>query len=86
MATNSWPFLLPSISVMNKKPSNTKYWLTLTGIAVQMGVIIYLGAAGGGWLDEKYSDGKNTYTVLLTLLAVAISMYLVVRQTKNLNP
>ena len=50
-----------------------------------MGVIIYLGAAGGRWLDEQYSDGKNAYTVILTLAAVAISMYLVVRQTKNLN-
>ena len=71
---------------MEKKPTDTKYWLTLTGIAVQMGVIIYLGAAGGGWLDEQYSEGGNTYTVVLTLIAVAISMYLVVRQTKNLNP
>ena len=71
---------------MAKKPTDTKYWLTLTGIAVQMGVIIYLGAAGGGWLDEQYSEGGNTYTVVLTLIAVAISMYLVVRQTKNLNP
>lgn len=71
---------------MDKKKNNSKYWLTLTGIAVQMGVIIYLGAAGGRWLDGEYAEGKNTYTVILTLLAVAISMYLVVRQTKNLHP
>lgn len=50
-----------------------------------MGVIIYLGAWGGKSLDEKYSDGANTYTIILTLAAVAVSMYLVVRQTKNLH-
>jgi len=67
------------------KKSKRNYWLSLTGIAVQMGVLIYLGAWGGKSLDEKYSDGANTYTIILTLAAVAISMYLVVRQTKNLH-
>ena len=65
-----------------KKPN---LWLSLSGIAIQMGVIIYLGAWGGKKLDEVYSEGGNTYTVILTLLAVAIAMYLVVRQTKNLH-
>ena len=50
-----------------------------------MGVIIYLGAWGGKTLDEEHSDGGNTYTIILTLFAVAVSMYLVVRQTKNLH-
>ncbi len=65
-----------------KKPN---YWLSLTGIAVQMGVIIYLGAWAGQWLDEKYQNEKNTYTIFLTLLAVVIAMYLVIKQTKKLN-
>ncbi|MBT8234551.1 MAG: AtpZ/AtpI family protein [Bacteroidia bacterium] len=67
------------------KKNKRNYWLSLTGIAVQMGVIIYLGAWGGRTLDEEQGDGGNTYTIILTLLAVAVSMYLVVRQTKNLH-
>ncbi len=71
---------------MSKPKNQTKYWLSLTGIAVQMGVIIYLGAKAGNWLDATYGSEKNTYTIILTLLAVAIAMYLVVKQTKKLNP
>jgi membrane protein DedA with SNARE-associated domain len=70
---------------MAKGKKEVKYWLSLTGIAVQMGVIIYLGARLGKWLDMKYQNEKNTYTIILTLFAVAISMYLVIQQTKKLN-
>jgi len=70
---------------MTAKKKKPNLWLSLSGIAIQMGVIIYLGAWGGGKLDERYSEGSNTFTVILTLLAVAIAMYLVVRQTKNLH-
>jgi membrane protein DedA with SNARE-associated domain len=70
---------------MAKGKNEAKYWLSLTGIAVQMGVIIYLGAKLGQWLDIKYQNEKNTYTIILTLVAVAISMYLVIQQTKKLN-
>lgn len=70
---------------MTKGKKEVKYWLSLTGIAVQMGVIIYLGARLGQWLDAEYENDNNTYTIILTLFAVAISMYLVIQQTKKLN-
>ena len=70
---------------MPKPKKKSRYWLSLTGIAVQMGVIIYLGAWFGQWLDEKYASENNTYTIFLTLFAVAVAMYLVVQQTKKLN-
>jgi len=50
-----------------------------------MGVIIYLGSWFGGWLDEKYQKDNNMFTIILTLFAVAVSMYLVIKQTKKLN-
>lgn len=71
---------------MPKPKNQAKYWLSLTGIAVQMGVIIYLGSWLGGWLDEKYQKENNMFTILLTLSAVVVSMYLVIKQTKKLNP
>ncbi len=71
---------------MSDKKKKPNYWLSLSGIAIQMGVIIFLGAKGGQWLDEKYgSEGSTTYTVVLTLLSVAIAMYLVIKQTNKLN-
>lgn len=74
-----------SSRIMSEKKKKPNYWLSLSGIAIQMGVIIFLGARAGQWLDEKYSEEGNTYTVILTLLAVAIAMYLVIKQTNKLN-
>lgn len=70
---------------MSEKKKKPHYWLSLSGIAIQMGVIIFLGAKGGQWLDKKYGDEGNTYTVVLTLISVAVSMYLVIKQTNKLN-
>ncbi len=70
---------------MTEKKRKPNYWLSLTGIAIQMGVIIFLGAKAGQWLDQKYGSEKNTYTVALTLVSVAIAMYLVIKQTNKLN-
>ncbi len=71
---------------MSKRKKQANYWLSLTGIAVQMGVIIYLGSWLGKWLDENYEKDNNMFTIILTLFAVAVSMYLVIKQTKKLNP
>ncbi len=71
---------------MSKPKNQAKYWLSLTGIAVQMGVVIYLGSWLGRWLDEKYAKENSMFTIILTLLAVVVSMYLVIKQTKKLNP
>ena len=70
---------------MSEKKKKPNYWLSLSGIAIQMGVIIFLGARAGQWLVDRYSEEGNTYTVVLTLAAVAIAMYLVIKQTNKLN-
>lgn len=70
---------------MTDKKRKPYYWLSLSGIAIQMGVIIFLGAKAGQWLDENYAESGTTYTVVLTLFSVAISMYLVIKQTNKLN-
>ena len=70
----------------NKKPRKPlKNFAILSGIAFQMGATIYLGAYGGKWLDNYFHTGKRTYTIICTLLAVAVSLYVVLRQVKNLH-
>ena len=70
---------------MPKGNNAIKRWAVLSGIAIQMGVIIYLFVQLGKWLDAQYSDGGKTYLVICTLLGVAGSLFLVVKQTKDLN-
>ena len=66
-----------------KKPLN-KY-IRLTGAGLQMGITIYLGAYFGKWLDGKYPNDHNWFTIILTLLAVVISFYSLVQQIKDIN-
>ena len=66
-----------------KKPLN-KY-IRLTGIGLQMGITIYLASYFGKWLDVKYPNENNIYTIILTLSGVVLSFYSLLRQIKNLE-
>lgn len=57
----------------------------LTGVAFEMGIIIYLSVQGGKWLDVQYQNEKNIFTVIATLLGVAISIWLVLQQLKRIK-
>ncbi len=71
---------------MSKKGKNgVKRWAILSGIGIQMGAIIYLFVKGGNWLDLNYNPEGKMYTIIFTLLGVAISLFLVLKQTNRLN-
>lgn len=55
----------------------------MSGIAVEMGVIIYLAAQGGMWLDEYFQTDKRLFTAACTILGVALSLWMVLRQIKR---
>lgn len=71
------------MSNQNKKNQLHKY-LALTGVAFQMGITIYLGAYFGKKLDGHFNSNK-TYTLILTLLALLISLWSVLAQLKKIN-
>jgi len=66
-----------------KRPLNTAF--QLSGVGIQMGVTIWLGAQLGEWLDEKYPADKNWFTIGFTLFAVGISLYHLIAQVNKLN-
>ncbi|MFL9837758.1 AtpZ/AtpI family protein [Flavobacterium sp. ST-75] len=69
----------------NRPDRNNRKWIILINIPIQMGIIIFLFAWFGGWLDNKYGNTSNPNTVLFTLIGVAIAMYNVIRQVNQLN-
>lgn len=69
----------------NKDNNGIKRWAILSGIGIQMGVIIYLFVKAGNWLDTNYDPEGKKYTILLTLLGVGVSLFLVLKQTNRLN-
>jgi len=64
-----------------KKPLNKGIQLASAGL--QMGLTIYLGFLLGKWLDAKFEVTFLREGV--TLLAVFISIYLLIRQAKKIN-
>lgn len=57
----------------------------LSGIAIEMGAIIFVFAKGGRWLDENYGGEKRLFTLLGTLLGLGISLWVVLKQLKRIN-
>ena len=67
-----------------KKKTSSK-WLALINIPIQMGVIVFLFAKAGTWLDTKYNNANGICLKILTLLGVVISFYNINRQLKEIN-
>ena len=67
------------------KPSPLVRYAQFSAISLQMAATIFLGAYAGKMLDEKYPSNKKWFTIGLTLLAVAMSLYVVLQQVNKLN-
>lgn len=70
---------------MQKKSNPKRNLARFSAISFQMGATIFLGAYAGKMLDEKYPSNKKWFTIGLTLFAVALSLYNVLRQVNKLN-
>ncbi|HEA29833.1 MAG TPA: AtpZ/AtpI family protein [Leeuwenhoekiella sp.] len=69
-----------------KKPkSPLKNWVVMTGMAFQMGIIIALGVIFGIWLDGKFPNQYQAFTIIFSLLGVFAALYTVIKQVNNLN-
>ncbi len=63
-----------------KKPSNQPNpFLRYSGMALQMALIIGLGVFGGQALDEKLNKEFPLFTLIFSILAVALAMYMVIK-------
>jgi uncharacterized membrane protein len=69
----------------NPQKKNNNKWLVLINIPIQMGIVIFLFAYLGDWLDVKYPNKHNLFVKALTLVGVAISFYNLNRQLKKIN-
>lgn len=66
-----------------KKPLNK--WLQLINIPIQMGVVIFLFAYFGQWLDERYGNLKGSNSKIFTMIGVFLALYNVYRQVNQLS-
>tara|TARA_B110000046_G_scaffold166241_1_gene183011 strand:- start:901 stop:1131 length:231 start_codon:yes stop_codon:yes gene_type:complete len=64
-----------------KKPLNKA--LQLSGAGIQMGGTIYFGFLLGKWLDKNL--GINFLEEIVTLLAIFLAMYSLIKQANKIN-
>lgn len=66
-----------------KEDAPLKNWARFSTIAIQMGLTIYIGNLLGSWLDTRFNT--TILESVITLLAVFLSMYIVIKAVINLN-
>jgi membrane protein DedA with SNARE-associated domain len=64
-----------------KKPVHKA--IQLSGAGLQMGLTIYAGFLLGGWLDKKFEI--NFLTEVITLFAIFLAMYSLIKQANKIN-
>lgn len=60
-------------------------FIRFSSIAIQMALTIYLGSKLGEWLDTKFENENQLYFKIVTLLAVFIAMFSVIRQVISIT-
>lgn len=68
---------------MSKKQqpkNNFKQFAKYSGIAIQMGLTIYLASELGNWLDKTYNNTEQLYKKIVTLVGVFLAMASVILQ------
>lgn len=70
----------------DKKPGKQlNNYIKFSGIAFQMIAIICLFAFFGVWLDGKFPNNFSAYTLIFSLLGVALAMYFVIKQVTTMD-
>jgi len=62
-----------------KKGKQNSTGANYLGLSFQMGILIFLAAYGGMKLDRAVGV-KALFTILFSLIAIALSMYYIIRQ------
>lgn len=70
---------------MSKNENGIRKWMIFSGIALQMGFIIGLGAFIGVQLDKKYPNEYSSFTIICSLSGVFLSLYVVIRQLTKMT-
>ncbi len=71
-----------------KSPKNPKKrpkaWAVLSGVAIQMGVSLYLASRAGKALDAHWETGK-TFTLIILMLVLFLNIYWLIKYLERFN-
>jgi len=64
---------------MSRAPRNARNYVQYTGMALEMGLLIFAGAWLGRKLDQRLALDKPIFTLILTLLFTVGAIYRVIK-------
>ena len=70
---------------MSKQNKPLKNFVALSGLGVQMGVIIYVLVRIGKWLDTYFNLPKKIFVAIGAITGVALGLYVVLKQLKKIQ-
>jgi hypothetical protein len=65
---------------MKKQPKN---WLVFSGLAFQIGIVMYLMVRLGGWIQQKRDIDAQWPTMLTVFLGMLCVILLILKQSKR---
>ncbi len=68
-----------------KEKKKANLFVRFSSAGIQMAILIIVGALGGQYLDEKSRNEKPIYTIIFSLFAVAIGLYLIIKEVLNIT-
>jgi len=68
----------------NQKKQPNKL-LFFSGLGLELGLTIFLSAKLGKWLDQKYPNDNNYYTLIIVVIAFIGSMFLLIKKLQKIQ-
>lgn len=59
--------------------------MKFSSMGIQMGVTIGGAAWFGNWLDSKGTNEKPVWTIVFSLLGIAVALYMVIKEAGKLS-
>ncbi len=70
---------------MPKQDKPLKNFAALSGLGVQMGIIIYVLVRIGKWLDAYFNLPKKIFVAIGAITGVTLGLYVVLKQLKKIQ-
>ena len=70
---------------MSNQDNPLKNLIKLSGLGIQIGVIVYIFIYFGKWIDLYLNNNTKTFVAIGAITGVALSLYVVLKQLEKIH-
>ena len=70
---------------MSNQDNPLKNFIKLSGLGIQIGVIVYIFIYFGKWIDLYLNNNTKIFVAIGAITGVAVSLYVVLKQLEKIN-